>query len=95
MNVSLIYTEPDIWAFGMRSISAFLKEAGHHTQLVFMGSQESCYSSRSLEKVRELVRDSDIIGISSMSRSSIKAKQLLRDLRPCKGLTVWGGTHRH
>jgi anaerobic magnesium-protoporphyrin IX monomethyl ester cyclase len=93
MNISLIHTETDPWALGIRNVSAMLKRGGHRTRLIIMGPSEQCYSPGACDALRELVRDSDIIGISSFSRGSDKAVQIADHLRPLKKFMVWGGVH--
>lgn len=93
MNVSLIYTETDKWAFGPRSISASLKDAGHKTRLILMGTEDLGYSHEALGNLSKLLEDSDLIGISSMARGSDRAKQVAEYIRPLEKLIVWGGVH--
>ena len=93
MNVALIYTDEDIQAFGMRSISSVLKKAGHHTKLILMKSRGTNYSQQALEETRNFVSDSDVIGISCFSRASGKAIQVVEAIRPLGKMCVWGGVH--
>lgn len=92
MNITFIYTETDRWALGIRSVSAYLKEAGHHTRFVLTGPNESVYPE-CLEAIKELVKDADVIGISCFSRGSDKAKLIAESLRPLGKLMVWGGIY--
>ena len=93
MNVSLIYVDEDLQAFGMRTISSVLKQAGHHTKLILMKSKEMSYSKQVLEQTRKLVADSDVVGISCFSRASEKAIQVMDYIRPLGKIRVWGGVH--
>ena len=93
MQVSFIYTEEDPWALGMRSVSAVLRRAGHETKLLFLQSQEQRYQDVYLKRIREIVKDSDIIGLSCMARGSEKARQVIDYLRSGGALLVWGGIH--
>jgi len=93
MNIALIYTDWDPWALGLRSISAILKNAGHQTRLIFMGTDKTYYSQKILEDVKNLVKASNLIGISCLSRGSEKAKQVIRFIRTLKKPIVWGGLH--
>jgi radical SAM superfamily enzyme YgiQ (UPF0313 family) len=93
MNIALIYTDKDLWALGMRSVSAVLKRAGHQTRLIMMGSVESPYTEEILKKTKDLVKHCEIIGISSFSRGSEKARQVIRSLQPLEKIVVWGGVH--
>lgn len=93
MRISLIYTEVDPWALGMRSVSAVLREAGHETRLFFLGEVEDRYSPQVLDMLEERVRGSDLVGVGCMARGSEKARQVLDRLRPTGVFTVWGGIH--
>lgn len=93
MNIALIYTETDLLALGMRSVSSVLKKAGHQTRLILMGSEQKNYSSRTFEEIKELVKHSDVTGISSFSRSSDKARHIIENLKSLDKLIVWGGIH--
>ena len=93
MRVVLIDVDAHVEAFGIRSLSAVLKEAGHQTRLILMKSEKPCYPKRILDKVRQLVTSADVIGISCLSRASTKAVQVLEHLRPLGKILVWGGIH--
>ena len=92
MNISFIYTEIDRWALGIRSVSAFLKNAGHSTRLILAGQKKELCTS-SLRDIRELVKDTDVIGLSCFSRGSDKARQIAEYLRPLGKFIIWGGIH--
>jgi len=93
MNITLICTDDDNWALGLRSISSALKEAGHRTRLVFTNTGNGFFRGHGLENIKSLSENSDLIGISSMSRSSKKAKAIINALKPIRKLIVWGGMH--
>jgi anaerobic magnesium-protoporphyrin IX monomethyl ester cyclase len=93
VNIALVCTDSDLWAFGTRLISAVLKRAGHSTRLVLLSSEAAEYSQETLEETAELVRQSDLVGISCYSRGSRKARQLAARLRAENRMTVWGGLH--
>ena len=93
MNIALICTDSDLWAFGTRLISSVLKRAGHSTRLILLASDAAEYSAEVLEEAGELVRQSDLAGISCYSRGSRKARQIARGLRAQGKMTVWGGLH--
>ena len=46
-----------------------------------------------IENIASFARESEIIGISSMSRASKRAKALIDGLKPLRKLIVWGGMH--
>jgi len=93
MHISLIYTDRDPWALGMRGLSSILKERGYHTRLIFMGSDGAKYPRGTLERARGLVKDSGLIGVSCLSRGSEKAKQVIQYLKPLQKPIIWGGLH--
>jgi radical SAM superfamily enzyme YgiQ (UPF0313 family) len=93
MHVTLICADNEIWAIGLRSISSVLKQAGHSTRIVLTCSQNGSLSTVGLESIRKLSGQSDLIGISSMSRSSKKAKAIIEALKPLGKPIVWGGMH--
>ena len=92
MNVALFYTEKDYWALGLRILSEILREAGVKTS-IFIMSSERPYEQDVLDAAGFLAADADMIGISSMSRGSMKAIQLLQHFRKLEKMTVWGGVH--
>jgi radical SAM superfamily enzyme YgiQ (UPF0313 family) len=93
MKILLLYTEMDVWALGLRSISAVLQAAGHSTCLILLGTIENSYPQKTLEDVAAFARDADLIGISCLARGSDKAKQIIDRLRSQNKLIVWGGVH--
>lgn len=93
MRISLIYTEVDPWALGMRSVAAVLRETGYEPRLFFLGTSEESYSSSTLKLIERGVNGSDVIGVSCMASGSEKARQVLERLRPSGAFTVWGGIH--
>jgi anaerobic magnesium-protoporphyrin IX monomethyl ester cyclase len=93
MRVALINADQDVWAPGMRTISSILRQAGHETRLLFPTTDFRYLSDLILTQRRERVADCDLIGISSLSRGSEKAKRVLQHLRPLRKPTVRGGVH--
>ncbi|NLT36526.1 MAG: radical SAM protein [Gaiellales bacterium] len=93
MHVTLISADEEIWATGIRSISAALRRAGHQTTMILAGAREVPIGERVAKEIAALAQGSDIIGISSMCRGSLRAKELIRALRPLGKLIVWGGIH--
>jgi anaerobic magnesium-protoporphyrin IX monomethyl ester cyclase len=93
MHITLVSTDDEIWASGMRSISSALRGAGHRTTMVFAGETQTDLNDAVIGQVIALARDSEVIGISSMSRGSSRAKTLIAGLRPLGRLIVWGGMH--
>jgi anaerobic magnesium-protoporphyrin IX monomethyl ester cyclase len=93
MKVTLIYTEADPWALGMRAISAALRQAGHETHMVFLRDEGTTYSEEVLQGIRECVADAEMIGVTCLARGSEKAKQVIQAVRGTGAFIVWGGTH--
>ena len=102
MKITLISPYPDITAFGMRTLSAVLKEKGHQTQLIFLPDpygddiveNVSRYQTKTLDKVAELCERSDLIGISLMTNFFDGAVQITRHLQKKNHAPIiWGGIH--
>jgi len=93
MRIAMIHTDQDQWGLGIRTLSTILKQAGHQTKLIFMGSENKFYSKHSLKELEEAIKRFDIICISCLSRGSEKAKKVCEHLRPLNKLIVWGGLH--
>lgn len=102
--VILTPTPPDISSFGVRSLSAWLREQGHRTTCVFLpggidrlkveGSFVYRYRDSILEDIRALCRDADCVGISFMTQYFDRAKQLTAAVREAtRAPIVWGGVH--
>jgi anaerobic magnesium-protoporphyrin IX monomethyl ester cyclase len=93
MNFLLISTDMEVWALGLRSISAVLKAAGHDTRLVFLPTAKRFVTETILNELVLLASDMDIIGVSCLAQGSDKAKQIIERLRTRKKLILWGGVH--
>ena len=96
MKVSLISVDPDVWAVGTKILSSVLKKQGHKVQIVLLMVKSSSdeYHDNALDELAELVKDSDLIGISLMSISLQRAVQVtLRLKREFSIPIVWGGIH--
>ena len=95
MRISLISPYPSLEAFGLRTISACLKKAGHEVRLIFLPQEfDRPYEPAVLEELVQVCRDSDLVGLSVMSNFRDNARQLTRALRCVLGTTVvWGGIH--
>jgi radical SAM superfamily enzyme YgiQ (UPF0313 family) len=96
-------TPPDISAFGVRSISAYLRAQGHRTKVIFLPGgvqyldgrgQAYRYDPRVLAQIVDLCRGSDLVGLSFMTNYFDRAVQLTAEVRARLGLPViWGGIH--
>ncbi|MEA4855579.1 B12-binding domain-containing radical SAM protein [Solidesulfovibrio sp.] len=97
-------TPPDLSAFGVRSLQATLKAAGHDVRLVLFpgsigllqedGSFVYRYPERVVDQALELARDSDLIGVSFFTNYYDRAVQLTEAVRARLTVPViWGGIH--
>jgi radical SAM superfamily enzyme YgiQ (UPF0313 family) len=93
MNVLLISTDKDVWALGLRSISAVLRAAGHSTRLVFLGSGDVSHMLSAHKELAALAQSAELIGVSCLAQGSDKAREVIKYLHRQKKLIVWGGVH--
>ena len=99
MKVTFISPYPDITAFGIRTMSAYLKRHGHKTQMIFMpdplgdnllyGVQR--YKHNILDELITLCGSSDLIGITLMTNFFDNAVQITEKLKRELDIPViWG-----
>lgn len=102
MKVTLISPYSDITSFGLRTISAHLKNHGCTTQILFMPDPTDRdfrkaadpYPETVLDETVKLCRDSDLIGITLMTNYFFCASQITRHLKKNLDVPViWGGCH--
>lgn len=102
MKAVLISPYPDLTSFGVRTLSACLKQAGHDTRLIFLrlplrhntGEVGALYSEAALQDTVDLCRDADLIGISLMSSFLPAAIEITTVLREAiRAPIIWGGVH--
>lgn len=97
-------TPPDITAFGIRSLSSFLRSKGHSTRLVFLpgsigmlkteGTYTYSYSEKVQEELIDLVQGADLVGFSFFTSYVTRAMQLSELIRSHTDLPIiWGGIH--
>ncbi len=97
-------TPPDLSAFGVRSLQASLKAAGHAVRLVLFpgsigrlqedGSFVYRYPERIVDQALELAKDSDLVGVSFFTNYFDRAVQLTTAVNRRLALPViWGGIH--
>jgi anaerobic magnesium-protoporphyrin IX monomethyl ester cyclase len=102
VKVTFISPYPDITAFGIRTMSAYLKRHGHKTQMIFMpdpvgdnllyGVQR--YKHNILDELITLCGSSDLIGITLMTNFFDNAVQITEKLKSELDIPViWGGVH--
>jgi anaerobic magnesium-protoporphyrin IX monomethyl ester cyclase len=104
MKITFVSPYPDVTVFGVRTISAWLRQHGFDTQLIFLPDPygddlvpgTDRYEEEPLRQAAELCRESDIVGISLMTNFFDGAVQITRALRkhldPSTPI-LWGGIH--
>ncbi len=102
MKISLLSLDRELLCFGIRTLSACLKNAGHDVRLIFLmpdadiaskDKYRTLYSSALLDRLSLLCKDSDLIGISLMSNQFIQAIDVTKGLkfRGISSPVLWGG----
>lgn len=104
MKITFISPYPDVTVFGVRTLSAWLRQHGFDTQLIFLPDPfgddlvpgTDRYDEAPLRQAAELCRDSDVVGISLMTNFFDGAVQITRALRQTLDRStpiLWGGIH--
>jgi anaerobic magnesium-protoporphyrin IX monomethyl ester cyclase len=105
VRLSLITpTPPDICAFGIRSLSAFVKSKGHRVTSIFLPTTYErwevqkglvhTYPDHVLKAVVDLAKGSDLVGISLMTNYFDAAVQVTKEIQSRLDVPViWGGAH--
>jgi radical SAM superfamily enzyme YgiQ (UPF0313 family) len=103
MKVSLISVYEGITCYGLRCLSAVLKEGGFETQMIFLprrsegldwAGHRHLYPEPILDQLAGLVADSGLIGITVMTNYFENAVQITHYLRErTRTPIVWGGIH--
>lgn len=105
MKITLVApTPPDVAAFGVRILSAYLKQHGHSVNCIFLpGGVEQYkhtvgftyrYHEHIIRQVVELAQQADLIGVSFMSHYLGRAKQICHALKASVAVpVVVGGIH--
>jgi radical SAM superfamily enzyme YgiQ (UPF0313 family) len=102
MKVTLISPYFDVASIGLRIVSACLKQAGHHPQMVFLPQLEGGYQDdflfkekeKSVKDLLEVCSDSDLIGFTLMTNYYFRVAHLTKKLkRNLLQPIVWGGVH--
>ena len=101
MDITLISVDNDVAHHGLRSISSLLKSHGHKVKMIFLTTSNeitdgnilssAVYPKRVIEQVKELTKDSDIVGITSMALTAERARQLFNVLKD--KILLWGGAY--
>ncbi|MBI4801986.1 MAG: B12-binding domain-containing radical SAM protein [Elusimicrobia bacterium] len=95
MKVTLISPYSDLQAFGIRTLSACLKQEGHGVQLIFLPRDfTDKFEETVLNEVVELSRGSGLIGISLMTNFFNNVVQITQRLKEkLRAPILWGGVH--
>lgn len=102
MKITLISPYPDITAFGMRTMSSYLKKHGHRTQLLFLPDHYvdeplqnmQRYEDQIIDEAIALCKESDLIGITLMTSFFSAAVEITTKLKKAvKTPIIWGGIH--
>ena len=95
MKISLVSMFPSILNYGLRSISACLKQAGHDVSLFFlMKDFYKKYSETAMNDLVKLTKKSDLVGISMMTSFFDNAIQITQKLKNNYDFPIlWGGIH--
>jgi len=104
MKIALISTDVFIYSHGVRAISAYLKKHGHQTIILSMPAPDilheskliradfkTMYTNQALMEMHDLVKECDLIGISSQAATFRRVLQIIKTLKPLKKPIVWGG----
>jgi radical SAM superfamily enzyme YgiQ (UPF0313 family) len=95
LNIVFANLNGNLYADGSRILSARLKKMGHRVRMVFLMERErEHYTQRTLEQFTEICADSDLILLSFLSDSFLRAGRLTRFVRErLNQPVVWGGLH--
>ena len=93
MKISLISMLPGIHEFGLRTVSACLKQAGHDVNLFFlMKDFHKKYSEITMDNLVKLMKGSELVGISLMTNFFDNAIQITQKLKNNYDFPIiWGG----
>ncbi len=98
MKILLISPYPSLVSYGIRMLSACLKQGGHESAILFMPDTDdrglvNCDQS-AIDQIVELARGKDLIGISLTSNYFLVIKDLCNKLRRKLNIPiVLGGVH--
>lgn len=95
MKITLISPYSDLQAFGIRTMSACLKQEGHDVHLLFLPKHfTERYENKTLNEIVKLSKESNLIGISLMTNFFDNAVQLTQKLKENYDIPIlWGGVH--
>ncbi|MCB9759605.1 MAG: B12-binding domain-containing radical SAM protein [Alphaproteobacteria bacterium] len=106
MKVALVSPYPDITNYGLRTLSAVLRQAGHETRFICMPDfagdgefthirmSEERYPPEVIAQLVALTADADLVGVTLMTHYFDTARQITRAVKDAHGVPViWGGFH--
>ncbi len=95
MKLGLISPYPDFRTYGIRSLSTYLRKRGHQASTFYLMRPYSVpYPDSVLERLTELIKDCDLVGISVMSNYYMNAAQITKKIKSKLNVpVVWGGVH--
>lgn len=97
-------TPPDISAFGVRALSAWLKRKGHRINCIFLpggieqlkhgGQFQYQYPAEVIQDILDITRSSDVVALSFLSQYRDRAIQLTQAIKAQhSAFVIWGGIH--
>jgi anaerobic magnesium-protoporphyrin IX monomethyl ester cyclase len=104
MQICLISLIEDVGCTNLRYLSSYVKSKGHKSQVIFLPrlysegweadeSYRYPYNPKTIQQIKEICLESDIIGISLMSCHFDNAINLTKHLRELDKPIIWGGIH--
>jgi len=95
MKISLISVFADLQSFGLRTLSALLKQKGHDVDLIFLPKDpHENYTEKTMNDIVNLTKGYDLVGITLMSNYFDHAIQITQKLKENYEFPIlWGGIH--
>lgn len=105
LKIALVSPYPDITNYGLRTLSAVLKQHGWRTKVLclpdFAGDGESFhgtmtekrYSDEVIAEFEDRIADCDLVGITLMTHYFDSARQLTAACKRLGKKVIWGGFH--
>jgi radical SAM superfamily enzyme YgiQ (UPF0313 family) len=98
MKILLLSPYNCVISYGVRILSACLKQDGHDSSILFLPQTDerglTCYNSSVVDQILELALDKDLIGISLMSNNYLIIKDLCNRLKEKLNIPIaLGGVH--
>src|SRR3989338_4847314 len=96
MKITLISTSTFPADQGLRTLSACLKREGHNVNIIFLPYSEDyshVYPKEVLDQIKDISKDSGLIGLNAMASTSARAIQLIQVFKSLNIPIVWGGPH--